>query len=214
MGHKGLVINYGEGGATKWENRGSETYFLVYIDDILIFSKGFDSHLDHLYLVFDRLRKANLTLKISKCEFATTLVSYLGHTISKDGIAVDPAKTKVIREFPMPRHANDVRSFLGMGNFFRKFIPKYTHIVNPLNQLLRKDAKFQWADTCQEAFDTLKQKLVEPPVLAFADLSLNFKLSTDSSNHAIGHVLEQKDKHGRRRAIAYGGRSLRGSEFA
>ena len=189
-------------------------FCLVYIDDILIFSKDFDSHLDHLSQVFDRLRKANLTLKISKCEFATTSVSYLGHTISKDGIAVDPAKTKVIREFPTPRHANDVRSFLGMCNFFRKFIPKFAHIANPLNQLLRKDAKFQWTDACQEAFDTLKQKLVEPPVLAFADLSLSFQLSTDSSNHAIGYVLEQKDEHGRPRAIAYGGRSLRGSEIA
>ena len=189
-------------------------FSLVYIDDILIFSKDFELHLDHLSQVFDRLRQANLTLKISKCKFATASVSYLGHTITKDGISVDTTKTKVVQEFTTPRNVSDTRSFLGLCNYFRKFIPNFSHIANPLNQLLRKEAKFQWTNACQEAFDTLKSKLVQPPCLAFPNMSQSFELSTDASNHAIAWVLEQKDSQNRSRAINYGGRSLHGSELA
>ena len=187
---------------------------LVYIDDILLFSESFEEHLDHIKQVFERFRKANLTLKPSKCNFAQESVLYLGHKISTKGIEVDPAKTEAIRGFPTPKSPQEVRSFLGMANFYRKFIKGYSQIALPLNLLLRKDAKFQWTEAGQLAFDTLKDRLITPPVLKLPEMQKHFSISTDASGESIGYVLEQEDEKGNTRPIAYGGRALRGSELA
>ena len=189
-------------------------FALVYIDDILIFSKTFEEHLDHIQQVLQRFKDANLTLKASKCRFAAPSVEYLGHKISRAGIEVNTRKTKVVREFPKPRHAQDVRSFLGLCNYFRRFIKGYAQIALPLNQLLRKDAKFQWTNACQDAFEKLKEYLTTPPLLAYPRSDREYQISCDASNECIGFILEQKDDDGKTRPVAYGGRALRGSELA
>ncbi|CAG2256181.1 Retrovirus-related Pol polyprotein from transposon gypsy,Retrovirus-related Pol polyprotein from transposon opus,Retrovirus-related Pol polyprotein from transposon 297,Retrovirus-related Pol polyprotein from transposon 412,Retrovirus-related Pol polyprotein from transposon 17.6 [Mytilus edulis] len=170
-------------------------FVLVYVDDILVFSRSFEEHLSHLEQVFTRLRDANLTLKPSKCVFAAKEVKYLGHIISKEGIKVDPEKTKAISTFPVPTRQKQVRSFLGMCNYYRRFVDSYSKIATPLNGLLKKERErsFKWNRECQVAFDNLKQALLTPPVLAYPDMNKPFMLTCDASNSAIGFVLGQLD---------------------
>jgi hypothetical protein len=111
----------------------------VYVDDVIIWSKDFESHLQHLDLVFQRLRKANLTLRPNKCEFAKPEILYLGHFISGEGIKVDPSKTEAAKSLPTPQTQHDVRSFLGLSGYYRKYVKGYVKIATPLNRLLTKD---------------------------------------------------------------------------
>lgn len=189
-----------------WKN------MLVYVDDICVFSKNFDEHLEHLNELFSRLRKAGMTLNPKKCKFAAKQVKYLGQVISKDGIHVDPDKTKVIDTFPTPKTVKEIRSFLGMCNYYRRFIKSYSSVANPLTKLLRKDEKFVWTEQCESAFQTLKQKLTSAPILAYPNMHKPFILTTDASTTAIGYILSQTDKGKREHVIAYGGRSLSKAE--
>jgi hypothetical protein len=111
----------------------------VYVDDVIIWSKDFESHLQHLDLVFQRLRKANLTLRPNKCEFSKPEILYLGHLISRERITVDPSKTEAVKSFPIPQTQHDVRSFLGLSGYYRKYVKGYAKIATPLNRLLTKD---------------------------------------------------------------------------
>lgn len=181
---------------------------LVYVDDILVFSSSFEQHLQHLDQIFSRLSSAGLTLKPTKCSFAQRQVQYLGHVITKDGVQVDVSKTDAVKSFPTPKCTKDVRSFLGLCNYYRKFIHDYSTIIGPLTALLRKDNKFKWCDECQTAFDLLKTALTSPPVLAYPDNSKPFILTTDASGTALGFILGQFDDNGKERVIAFGGRSL------
>ena len=115
---------------------------LVYIDDIIVWSDNFENHLQHLNQVFDRLRQANLSLKPRKCSFAKSEVTYMGQIISKEGIKVDPAKIEAVKSFPLPHNQHDVRSFLGLANYYRKFVKGYSNIAQPLNRLLTKQNSF------------------------------------------------------------------------
>ena len=124
---------------------------LVYIDDILIFSKTFEEHLHHLNLVFTNLRAAKLKLNPEKCKFGTKTVKYLGHIISKNGICVNPENVDKVRNFPRPTNVKQVKSFLGMANFYRKFVKDYAKISSPLNALLKKSQKFHWTLDCQKS---------------------------------------------------------------
>lgn len=144
-------------------------FVLVYVDDILLFSDTFENHLHHLQLLFDRLRSANLKLKPSKCKFALQKVNYLGHIISKDEIEVNPEKIAVVKFFPKPKNQKQVRSFLGLCNYYRRFILGYSKITNPLNQLLHKNKPFKWTSECTTAFEKLKDALFSPPILALPD---------------------------------------------
>ena len=121
----------------------SYKFALTYIDDCLIFSQSSDDHLVHFSQVFDRFRKANLKLKMSKCHFAAKEVKYLGHRFTQDGIRVDSEKIKAVVDFPTPKNPTDVRIFLGLSGYYRRFVEGYAAIARPLNQLLRKDSKFQ-----------------------------------------------------------------------
>ena len=187
-------------------------HVLCYIDDILIFSKTFDEHLDHINQVFQRLRSASLTLKPSKCHFAVPSLIYLGHTISKQGIGLDPSNTDAVRTFPVPKNQRDVRSFLGLANFYRRFCKDFAKIANPLNKLLQKNTKFVWTDQAQIAFDSLKQSLITAPMLYYPDLNNGFCLTTDASDISLGYILSQKDDDNKDRVVAYGGRSIRPEE--
>jgi len=183
-------------------------YALCYIDDILIFSRTFEDHLVHLNAVFEKLRNAGLTLKPSKCHFAAHRVEYLGHVLSKDGIRVNPEKTDAVRNFPVPKSVRDVRSFIGLCNYYRKFVKDFSRKASPLNSLTKKDLKFAWTDQCQEAFDTLKHDLTTAPMLHYPDMNSEFVLSTDASDIAISYILGQKDHTGKEWVVSYGGRSL------
>ena len=119
--------------------------------------------------IFDRLRSANLKLNPKKCYFAREEVTYLGHTISSEGIRVDQEKVKAVLDFPRPKSAKEVRSYLGLCSYYRRFIKDFAKIANPLNALLKKDVKFKWTETCENSFITLKEKLTSAPVLAYPD---------------------------------------------
>lgn len=180
----------------------------MYVDNILVFLNSFEQHIHHLHQIFSRLENAGLTLKPSKCSFTLQKVHYLGHVITKDGVQVDVTKTDAVKSFPTPKCTKDVRSFLGLCNYYRKFIKNYSTIISPLTSLLRKEINFEWSVDCQYAFDQLKIALTSPPVLAYPDNSKTFTLTTDASCTVLGFVLGQFDDKGKERVIAFGGRSL------
>ena len=185
---------------------------LIYVDDILVMSETFDLHLTHLQQVCDRLMDANITLKPSKCHFAAKEVTYLGYVISKDGIKTDPSKTEVMRSYPTPKSQKQLRQAMGLFNFYRRFVQGFSQIAAPLNTLLGKDAEFKWTRECDEAFNLLKSKLIEAPVLGYPDMTVPFTLTTDASGSGIGYILSQIYPDKRETVIAYGGRGLRSNE--
>lgn len=181
---------------------------LVYVDDILIFSSSFEEHLKHLDQVFKRLKEANLKLQHTKCHFAVKKLKFLGHIISKNGIEVDPEKTKAMSEFPTPKTQKQVRSFLGMANYYRRFIPSFAKIATPLNALLSKEKKWDWTESCQNAFEILKDKLITAPVLSYPDPNRPLMPTCDASDTSIGYVFGQLDDENKEYVVAYGGKSL------
>ncbi len=185
---------------------------LIYVDDLLTFANSVPALFSQLQCIFDRLRSAGFKLHPGKCEFAKSQISYLGYLFSKDGMAVDPGKTKVITEATPPKNAKKLKSFLGLCQFYKKFIRNFSIIASPLYNLLRQDQTYSWDDRCQQAFETLKQALVSPPILVYPDMDKPFILSTDASDEAISYILSQKDEHGRERVISFSGRSLTGPE--
>ncbi len=138
-----------------------------------------------------RLRAANIKLKASKCHFAYPQVTDLGHIVSRNGIQPDPDKISAAKDFPVPKKVKDVRSFLGLANYYRRFIHNFAKIAAPLTALLRKNVKFHWTDDCQHAFNTLKMSLVLAPVLSFPDFTLPFELYVDASLDGLGMTLGQ-----------------------
>ena len=180
---------------------------LIYLDDVIIFSRIFEEHLLRLEEVFQRFRKVNIKLKPSKCHFCCDQVNYLGHVDSSASVEPDPQKVSVVKEFPVPRNVKKVRLFLGLWNYYRKFVRDFAKIAAPLNQLSRKRTPFVWDENCQIAFDTLKQALTEAPILAYPDFTLPFDLYVDASVEGIGMVLGQRQE-GKEGVLAYAGRSL------
>ena len=181
---------------------------LIYLDDIIVFSSSFPTHLERLRNVFTALRQANLQLKLSKCAFVQKEVRYLGHIVSVDGVKPDPKKIEVVSSYPTPRSAKELKQFLGLTNYYRKFILNYAHIAEPLYKMLRGPKKmFNWTTLCQQVFDNLKSKLTHPPVLGYPDFSLPFVLHTDASEAAVGAVLSQCID-GHERVVSYWSRQL------
>ena len=182
----------------------------VYIDDILVVSRTFEEHLRHLEQIFDRLRNANLRLKPKKCSFLCNKVTYLGHVISVEGVCPDPEKTEKVRSFPVPRDVTQVRQFIGLASYYRRFVPKFAQIASPLHALLKKDNTFQWSVECSSAFQQLKDLLTSSPVLVFPKFGpgCEFILETDASYVGLGAVLSQQQEDGSVHPIAYASRSL------
>ena len=182
----------------------------VYIDDILIASTTFEEHLRHLEQVFDRLRTANLRLKPKKCRFLCEEVKYLGHVISVRGVLPDPDKTDQVKSFPTPRDVTQVRQFLGLASYYRRFVPKFAKIAAPLHALLKKENTFEWTSECTVAFNLLKDALTSPPVLVYPKFGPDseFILETDASYVGLGAVLSQRQEDGKVHPIAYASRSL------
>ena len=182
-------------------------FAIPFLDDVVIFSKNASQHLEHLEEVFQRLVDAGLKLKPQKCMFGVNHIKYLGHNIGRKGIAPFEEKVQAVKEFPTPTTMTQVKSFLGMANYYRKFIKDFSRLARPLNELTKKSKVFQWSEDCQNSFMELKRRLVSAPVLAHANPSLPFRLTTDASRSGLGWVLEQK-QDGKYRVICYGGKSL------
>ena len=153
----------------------------MYLDDVIVFSPDFDAHLKHLNAVFGCISDAGLKLKPSKCMFRREKVDYLGHVVSAKGVSVQPQKVKAVTEFPLPTTVTQLRSFLSLAGYYRRFIPPFSLISSPLNELLKKGQQFVWTDKCQEGFETLKARLTSAPILAFPLLDRPFRLATDAS---------------------------------
>src|SRR3954462_15791281 len=184
-----------------------DKFVVVYLDDIFIYSKNDEEHAEHLRLILTKLREHKLYAKYSKCEFWLPEVTYLGHVISKDGIAVTPERIQAILDWIPPKTVKQVRSFLGLASYCRRFVENFSKIARPLTNLLHKGVKFEWTDKCQESIQALKDKLTSPPVLAPLDTQKDFVIYCDASRQGLGCVLMQECK-----VIAYGSRQLRAHE--
>ena len=180
---------------------------LVYVDDIIVFSETIDQHLERLVTVLDRLRSAGLKLKPEKCALFQKSVSFLGHVVSEYGIATDPKKIEAIQEWPVPSSIREVRAFVGLAGYYRRFVPQFAAIARPLHALVGKGGKFTWSEEAQKSFDQLKSMLTSPPILAMPTDSGEFILDTDAANETIGAVLSQI-QDGQERVIAYASRRL------
>ena len=183
----------------------------VYLDDIVIYSADLNTHVQKLNQVFQRLREFNLKLQPDKCEFLRKEVAYLGHIISDQGVKPNPDKIKAVQEFPVPRNAKDIKSFLGLASYYRRFIPDFSKHAKPLTNLLKKDVPFNWTNAQQLGFEQLKEKLVTAPILIYPDFSKPFVLTCDASNYAISAILSQGEI-GKDRPIAYASRTLNKAE--
>jgi hypothetical protein len=184
-----------------------DKFVAVFIADILIYSKNPEDHANHLHIVLQRLRDHHLYAKFSKCEFWQDTVKFLGHTISSDGIFIDPSKVQEVLDWKPPTSVYQIRSFLGLAGYYRRFIPDFSKIAKPMTELLKKGVKFSWDQKCEDAFHTLRAHLTTAPVLAQPDVSKPFDIYCDASGIGLGYVLMQDN-----RVIAYASRALRTHE--
>jgi hypothetical protein len=180
-----------------------DKFVVVFIDDILIYSKSKAEHAKHLRIVLQRLRDHKLYAKFSKCEFCLDSVKFLGHTISKDGISVDPRKVKEVMDWKPPKLVHQISSFFGLAGYYRRFIPDVSRIDKPMTELLKKGVKFVWSEECAQAFHTFRKHLTSAPVLTQSDMSKPFEVFCDASATGLGCVLMQEN-----RVIAYASRAL------
>ena len=173
-----------------------DSIVIIFLDDILIFSKTLEDHRHHVAEVLQRLRKHKLYGKLSKCEFMRRSISFLGHVISADGLSMEPEKVKAITEWPVPKNATEVRSFLGLAGYYRRFVKDFSRIAAPLSELQEKEAVFAWTPARQAAFDQLKAAVTSAPTLILPDESLPYVVTTDASGFAIGAALCQDQGNG------------------
>lgn len=169
-----------------------DRFVVVYLDDIVIYSESLVDHLSHLRDVLSRLRKHKLYVKMEKCEFAQQEIRFLGHVISKGHCKMDRRKVQAILDWTPPTKVSELRSFLGLANYYRKFIHNYSKKAAPLTELLKKEHNWQWDAGCQEAFEKLKVAVASEPVLRLPNFELPFEVHTDASDKAIGGVLVQE----------------------
>jgi hypothetical protein len=165
------------------------TICLVYLDDIIVHASSFADELDRLQEVFTRLRSANLKMNPKKCRLFQRSVIYLGYVIGQDGIKTDSSKVQAVNEWPRPESVAEVRSFLGLCSYYRRFVKNFAAIASPLNKLLSKGEAFEWTHECQAAFEMLKDCLITAPVLTYPCPEEDYILDTDASNYGIGAVL-------------------------
>ncbi|WVZ64658.1 hypothetical protein U9M48_014152 [Paspalum notatum var. saurae] len=181
-----------------------DKFVVLFIDDILIYSKSKEEHKEHLRIVLARLREHKLYAKFSKCAFWLKEVSFLGHILSEKRVAVDPSKVKDVLNWKQPETVTEIRSFLGLAGYYRRFIKDFSKTAKPMTSLTKKNAKYVWSSNCEEAFQTLKKLLTSAPVLAQPDVTKPFDVYFDASGSGFGCVLMQEG-----RVIAYASRQLR-----
>lgn len=168
-------------------------FVLVFLDDILIYSPTWEAHIQHLKEVLLQLRKHQFYLKSSKCSFAQTTLEYLGHIISQEGVATDSTKTAAILNWPTPTTLTELRGFLGLTGYYKRFVKNYSIVAKPLTNLLKKH-QFSWSPEADQAFYNLKQLMTSTPVLAIPNFSLPFTVETDACSTGVGAVLMQQDR--------------------
>jgi hypothetical protein len=178
-------------------------FLKCYIDDVLVHSKGLLQHLVHLEELFKRLHEVNMKIHPKKCEFFITLVVYLGHKILPNGIMAHWAKVVSILEMPNPNDVHTLRSFIRLCNYYMIYVQDFNIIAHPFYALLKKDVAWTWSEKAQEAFNTLKEKLLEFPILKRPDFGKVFILHTDWSVFSIGVIFGQRDEEGKEYVIAY-----------
>ena len=187
-------------------------FAMGYLDDIIIFSKTEEEHLKHLEEIFDCLRKAGLKLKLQKCSFFKKHIQYLGHLISDEGIQPLPEKLESIAKMPMPQNVKQVKHFLGLVGYYRKFVPRFSDISRPLTQLTQNNEGFNWTTECDKCLHMLKDYLQEAPILRYLDPSADYILYTDTSKYAYSGVLTQSID-GTKHPVAYTSGLFRGSQL-
>ena len=174
-----------------------DEFVVVFLDDILVYSKTEADHVKHLELVLTKLREHKLFAKMSKCDFARKSIKFLGYVVTEEGITMDPAKVKAIVEWPSPlRNQREVRSFLGLAGYYRRFVTGFSKIAASLTELLKKDIDFKWSDSEQRSFDTLKKAISSAPILTSPDPNLPYVVTTDASGFATGAILQQDQGKG------------------
>ena len=181
---------------------------LCYIDDIIVFSKTFDLHMEHLEQVFERIEAVGLQLRAEKCALARKELLYLGHVLNQHGVQTNPKLISTVRDCVPPRNPKDVERFLGLTNYYRRFVHGYASIVHPIQRLTRDEVVWEWTDTCQAAFQKLKECLCTAPILVYPDFEKDFKLEIDASGDGLGAVLSQKGSDSRDHVISYWSQSV------
>ena len=168
-----------------------DQFVVVFLDDILIYSKDRESHETHFRVVLETLRQEQLYVKLSECEFWLNEVSFLGHVVSKEGIRVDPKKIEVVVEWKPPRNVTEVRSFLGLTGYYKRFVKGFSMTAAPMTRLLQKNVKYEWSEKCLRSFDKLKAFLTEAPVLTQPTCSKENVIFNDASLNGLECVLMQ-----------------------
>ena len=184
-----------------------DRFIVVFIDDILVYSKDREDHDTHLRVVLETLRKEQLYAKKSKCEFWLREVSFFGHIISEEGIRVDPKKIEVIIEWKPPRNVTKVRSFLGLAGNYRRFVKGFSMTTTPMTRLLQKNVRFEWSEKFQAIFEKLKAFLTEVPILTQPTYGKEYVIFSDASLNGLGCILMQEGK-----VVAYASRQLKPNE--
>ncbi|WVZ81155.1 LOW QUALITY PROTEIN: hypothetical protein U9M48_028567 [Paspalum notatum var. saurae] len=184
-----------------------DKFVVVFLDDILIYSKDEKEHEEHLRIVLTRLREHKLYAKFSKCAFWLKEVGFLGHILSKKGVAVDPSKVECVQNWKQPKTVIEIWSFLGLAGYYRRFIKDLSKTAKPMTSLTKKNARYLWSPNCKEAFQSLKKSLTTAPVLAHPDITKPFEVYCDASGNGLGCVLMQEG-----RVVAYASRQLRNHE--
>lgn len=210
-------LSYAPGTFQRLMNRVLQEYLgefvAVYLDDVIIYTKGtFEQHIDHLRQVMETLRMANLKIKPTKCHFCLPNIHFLGHVVGRDGIKPDPEKIEKVKNYPIPRNLTELRAALGLLSYYRKFIKDFSKIARPMLTLLKKDTPYEWTNKQQNAFDRLKQMLIQAPILTYPDFNKPFIIYTDASGIGLGAVLSQKGEDKKEYVIAYASRSLNPAE--
>jgi hypothetical protein len=184
-----------------------DKFFMVFINDILVYSRSEEEHEGHLRLVLQNLQDHKLYPKLSKCEFWLKQVAFLGHLISKGGISMDPRKVQDVLSWKAPTSVSDIQSFLELARYYRRFIEGFSKISKPVTELLEKDKQFEWTPACEASFQELKKRLTTAPGLVMPYMEKPFSIYYDVSDQGLGYVLMQDG-----RVVAYASRQLRKHE--
>jgi hypothetical protein len=184
-----------------------DKFVMVFIDDVLIYSRSEEEHEEHLRLVLQKLQEHRLYVKLSKCEFWMKQIAFLGHVISKGGIFVDPSKVYDVLSWNAPTSVSDIRSFLRLAGYYRRFIKGFSKISKAMTELLEKDRKLEWTPTCEASFQELKKRLTTAPILVMPDMEKSFSIYCDAYGQGLGSVLMQ-DGH----LVVYASQELRKHE--
>jgi len=171
-----------------------DKFVVVFIDDILIYLKSVKEHEQHLRVVLEKLRVHRLYAKFSKCEFWTEKVAFLSHILTAEGVAVDPEKVEAVSNWQQPTNVSEIRSFLRLAGYYRRFIEGFSKIARPMTELLKKEKKFSWTESCERSFQELKNRLTTAPVLTLPDIHRDFVFYCHASRQGLSCVLRRESR--------------------